>query len=403
MRTAWLDLTAGASGDMFLGALLDLGAPLRVVQAAVDAVVPGVEITVREVRRNGITATKADLFTQETAQERTWPDIDGLLQRAELESEVRSTAREAFARLARAEAAVHGNPVNRVHFHDVGGLDAIGDIVGVAAAIHALDLTEVGASPVALGNGTVDSAHGRLPVPVPAVLQLLAEAGAPVYGSDEPHELCTPTGAALVAATVSHWSALPAGRLIMTGSGAGERELGRLPNILRIVLLEPALTRPSQVSQSVSGVPMTEEIMLETNIDDLDPRLWPSVLAKLIAAGAADAWLTAITMKKGRPAYTLSVLVPAQHADDARRIVFTDTSSIGLRENTVTKRGLDRHWTTVKVGTETVRIKVATMDGIIVNAQPEYEDVVNVANQSGRSIKAVLADAIAAAQTQHRY
>jgi pyridinium-3,5-bisthiocarboxylic acid mononucleotide nickel chelatase len=398
MRTAWLDLAAGASGDMLLGALLDAGAPLDVVQAAVDAIAPGIEITVRKVQRNGVSATKADLRTRETSHSRTWLDIDRRLQQAELKTEVRSIAREAFSRLARAEAAVHSTRVEHIHFHEVGGLDAIGDIVGVAAAIDVLELAEVVASPVALGSGTVASAHGRLPVPVPAVLQLLADVAAPVYGSDEPYELCTPTGAALLAATVSHWSVLPPGKLITAGSGAGDRELNRLPNVVRIVVLEPLEMRPSSMPHpSALGVPITQEIILETNVDDLDPRVWPNVLAKLIGAGAADAWLTAITMKKGRPAHTLSVLVPAQCADNVRRIVFTETSAIGLRESTVIKWALDRHWVTVQVGSEPVRVKVAVMGGTVVNIQPEYEDIVGVADRSGQPIKTILAEAIAAA------
>jgi pyridinium-3,5-bisthiocarboxylic acid mononucleotide nickel chelatase len=392
MTVAWFQPLAGASGDMLLGALLDAGAPLPQVQAAVDAVgTEPVLIETEPVVRAGLGATKAHVHVPATSVVRTWANIRGLLEAADLPDPVRAHALDVFERLAVAEAAVHRTSPDQVHFHEVGGLDAVADVVGVCAALHLLGVTSAVSSAVAVGSGMVRSAHGLLPVPGPAVLALLADAGAPVYSGDAPFELCTPTGAALLAATVTTWGEMPMGRVVGTGYGAGSRELDELPNVLRVVLLEPT---PSRAAGPGEG---EAQLLIETNVDDLDPRLWPAVLRALLAEGAADAWLTPILMKKGRPAHTLSVLVPHPQAAAVRRVVFTETSAIGLREQLVGKRVLERAWATVSVSGAPVRIKTATFDGVVVNAQPEFDDVAEVAERTGRPVKAVLAEAFAAA------
>jgi pyridinium-3,5-bisthiocarboxylic acid mononucleotide nickel chelatase len=392
MTVAWFQPLAGASGDMLLGALLDAGAPLPQVQAAVDAVgTEPVLIETEPVVRAGLGATKAHVHVPATSVVRTWANIRGLLEAADLPDPVRAHALDVFERLAVAEAAVHRTSPDQVHFHEVGGLDAVADVVGVCAALHLLGVTTAVSAAVAVGSGMVRSAHGLLPVPGPAVLALLADAGAPVYSGDAPFELCTPTGAALLAATVTTWGEMPMGRVVGTGYGAGSRELDELPNVLRVVLLEPT---PSRAAGPGEG---EAQLLIETNVDDLDPRLWPAVLRALLAEGAADAWLTPILMKKGRPAHTLSVLVPHPQAAAVRRVVFTETSAIGLREQLVGKRVLERAWATVSVSGAPVRIKTATFDGVVVNAQPEFDDVAEVAERTGRPVKAVLAEAFAAA------
>lgn len=395
---AWFECRAGAAGDMLLGSLLDAGAPLRAVQEAVDALGTGpIRLAVRPVRRGGLGATKVDVHPPAGRPEtRTWRDVRGLIEGSDLPEPVRARALDTFARLARAEGAVHRVDAEEVHFHEVGALDAIADVIGCCMALHELGITETVSTPVALGAGMARGAHGAIPVPGPAVLELLREAGAPVYAGDAPHELCTPTGAALLAATVDRWGELPPLRITATGTGAGDRETAEVPNVVRVVVGEPV---PSGRGYELSGPAAREQLLVETNVDDLDPRLWPAVLAVLLDAGAADAWLTPILMKKGRPAHTLSVLVDAERAEPVRRAIFTETSTLGLREHPIGKRELARDDRTVDVDGCAVRVKLAYLDGAVVNAQPEYEDVAAAAAALRRPAKYVLAAAIAAAHS----
>jgi uncharacterized protein (TIGR00299 family) protein len=387
----WLDCSAGASGDMLLGALLDAGAPLESVAAAIDALVPdSVTLTVSRTARHGIGAARAEVTVAADPQpRRTWRDVRELLAAATLPEAVRSLATDAFARLARAEGAVHGVDPEDVHFHEVGALDSIADVVGVAAALHALAVDRVLASPVALGSGRVRGEHGVIPVPGPAVLALLADAGAPVEGGPAAHEMTTPTGAALLAATVTGWGPLPRLTVTAVGVGAGGRDPAEVPNLLRAVLGE---AYEIEATPAYGG-----PLVLATNVDDQDQRLWPRVIERLLAAGASDAWLIPILMKKGRPAHTLSVLVNAERADAVRRVIFAETTAIGLREHPVRKVALDRTEASVEVGGQPVRVKLACLDGVVVNAQPEHADVVAAAAALDLPAKVVLARAVAAA------
>jgi uncharacterized protein (TIGR00299 family) protein len=386
---AWFDCSSGASGDMFLGALVDAGAPLEGMQAAIDAVgVEAVTLRSRDVTRAGLAATQVEVRTPRSDVVRTWANIRGLLEQAQLPEPVRGRALDVFARLARAEAKAHRVRPERVHFHEVGALDAIADVVGASAGLDALGVTQAEASAVALGSGMVRSEHGLLPVPGPAVLSLLGEVDAPVHSGPVAREMCTPTGAALLASTVSRWGGLPAMRVGRCGTGAGGRDNDELPNVLRVVLGEPADDRSARVGDA---------LVIEANVDDLDPRIWPRVLTSLLEAGASDAWLTPMLMKKGRPAHTLSVLTPSEHADAVRRTVFRESSTIGLREHRVAKHALERQTRTVSVDGIDVRVKVALLDGEVTNVSPEYDDVAAAAARLGRSVKAVLAATVAAA------
>lgn len=375
---------------MLLGALLDAGAPLEAVQQAVDAV--GVEpilITAEPTDRHGIGATHAKVKTAHSHVHRTWGDVRDLLDRADLAEPVHARAHDVFGRLAHAEARAHRCSPEEVHFHEVGALDAIADVVGTCTALHALGIVDAVGSPVALGNGSVRAAHGMLPVPAPAVLELMRAAAAPVYAGPAPYEMCTPTGAALLTSVCGTWGPMPALRITADGTGAGTRRVDEVPNILRVVLGE----------RYTAGEPPapTGEVLIETNVDDLDPRLWPAVLNKLLALGAGDAWLVPILMKKGRPAHTLCVLVPADRVDAALHTVFLETSTIGARIVAVAKRALEREFDTVRVEGLPVRVKTALFEGRVVNAQPEYEDVAAVAESLGRPVKVVMGAATAAA------
>ena len=380
----WLDCRAGISGDMLLGALVDVGAPLDALQAAVDGIgVEPIRLRVEEVSRGGLGALRVHVEAASTVVPRTWGDVRGLLEAAALPEAVRVTALDVFARLAAAEAAVHRVPADEVHFHEVGALDAIADVVGAAAGLHALGLTRLTASTVSLGSGSTRGAHGPLPVPAPAVLELLA--GAPVVAGAVAAEMTTPTGAAVLASVVDGWDELPPMTISRTGMGAGGRDPAEVANVLRLVIGEPLSAEPSTA------------LLLETNVDDLDPRLWPGVLQRLLDAGAGDAWLTPILMKKGRPAHTLSVLCPAAARDAIRRVVFTETSTIGLREQVVGKVALERHERKVSVDGQPIRVKVASYEGRVVTQNPEYDDVAAAAAALARPVKDVLRAAQAAA------
>ncbi len=391
----WFHCFAGASGDMLLGALADAGAPLAAMQQAIDAVgVERVRLSAATVTRHGIAATKVDVHVPDERRSRQWAEIRELLEHADLPHPVQAHALDAFARLAHAEASVHGVTPDEVHFHEVGALDAIADVVGFCAALNVLGNERVVCSPVALGAGMATGAHGAIPVPAPAALELLREAGTPVHAGPAPYELCTPTGAALLAATVTQWGDLPPMRPRAVGSGAGSRDLVEVPNLVRAVCGDPLESGEGlQAGPEAGG-----HLLLETNVDDLDPRFWPAVLDRLLDAGADDAWLVPILMKKGRPAHQLTALTPVVHAAAVRHVIFTETSTLGLRERTVGKHPLRRDTRTVHVDGHAVRVKLAYLDGEVVNAQPEYDDVAAAAATLGRPAKLVLAQATAAAQ-----
>ena len=392
----WVDASSGASGDMLLGALLGAGVPVDVVGRAVLAVAatagaqPGdVSVEAGTATRNGFAATRAHVRVADTATHRTWRDVREALRIAAVDDAVRQRATSTFERLAVAEATVHGSSPDDVHFHEVGALDAIADVVGVCAGLEHLGLEALVVSPVAVGSGRVHGAHGEMPVPPPAVAELLR--GVPSYAGPGECELCTPTGAALLTANATTYGPQPPMAVDRIGVGAGGRDPGTHANVVRLFVGEPAVS----VTNDVGG---TAPLLLECNVDDLDPRVWPSVIAALLEAGASDAWLTPILMKKGRPAHTLSVLVAADRAPAVRTEVFRHTSTIGLREQAIGKTALDRAMRTVEVDGFVVHVKIAVHEGRVVNAQPEYDDVARAAATTGRPVKEVLADAVAASR-----
>ncbi len=388
---------------MLLGALADAGAGADVLAEAVEALGIGVRLSVCAVDRAGLAATKVDVCVDPGAPRprRTWAGIRALLTDAPLAAPVRTRALATFAALADAEARVHGTSVDDVHFHEVGALDALADVVGVCAGLEALDLGRLVASPVALGGGTAHTEHGVLPVPAPAVLELLARVHAPAFGGPIDVELCTPTGAALVTTAADAFGPLPSMRVRTVGIGAGRRDLPGRPNVVRLVLGDPSPGADGGVAHDHDHDQVHDqvyEVLLETNVDDLDPRVWPEVLAELLGAGASDAWLTPVLMKKGRPAHTLSALVAPERVDLVRTLVFQHTPTLGLRETTVRKHALGRRFYTVDVDGQAVRVKTGQLpSGDVVTAQPEWEDVLAAAGALGRPARAVLAAAQAAA------
>jgi pyridinium-3,5-bisthiocarboxylic acid mononucleotide nickel chelatase len=395
----WLDLSAGVAGDMLLGALIDAGAPLEAVRAAVDAVIPAtVRLTATPTTRAGLRATSLRVGLLAPDQpNRPWAGLRDLLTAAPLADAVRGRAMAAFTALARAEARVHGIDEADVHFHEVGAWDAIADVVGVCAALEALGVRQVVAGELALGSGTVRTAHGVLPVPVPAVLDLCRGRSVTSGGDGE---LTTPTGAALVTTLATGWGPLPAMTVSAVGVGAGTRDRPDRANVVRAVVGHPAAGPAGDAASSPGGLePM---VLVETTVDDLDPRVWPSVLDELLAAGAADAWLTPVLMKKGRPGQVLSALASPPLAPAVRRLVLDRTSTLGVRQTVVERETLDRVWVDVELPEGRVAVKVGGRDGLVVHATPEFEDVARLASSgasttSGRPVRELLDAAAAAA------
>lgn len=377
---------------MLLGALVDAGAPLTVLQAAVEAVVPGtVRLQVHSVRRAGLRATQVtvDLLVEDQPHRR-WSDIRSLLERADLAPAVRDRALAVFARLAEAEARVHGADVEDVQFHEVGAWDSIADVVGVAAGFVALGVDTVSAGPVAVGAGSVRTAHGEMAVPVPAVLELAA-GWRVVSGGDG--ELATPTGMAVLAALAERCEDLPSLTVDAVGVGAGTRDAPGRANLVRVVVG----TRPPARGLVGAAPEAGDAVVLEANVDDLDPRLWPEVVAALLRAGAADAWLVPILMKKGRPAHILGALVAPQHVADLEREIFALVPTLGIRATGVHRAALERLWRGVDVDGAPIRVKVGHAGGVVVTATPEFEDVARAAAAIGLPERHVLDRAVAAA------
>jgi uncharacterized protein (TIGR00299 family) protein len=398
-RVGWVDATHGVSGDMLLGACVGAGAEPAVIQEAIDrlGLPEPVRLSWEPVRRGGLAATQASVSVVESARRRTLADVLALLERSD--PDVGAPAAEVFRRLAEAEARVHGVEVETVHFHEVGALDSIADVVGVVAGLRALGVDRLVCSPIALGGGRAETEHGPIPVPGPAVVELIRAGRVPAFGGPVELELATPTGVALVVTLADGFGPLPPLRTDVVGSGAGSRDPQGHPNLTRLVVGEALPPTPGAASAEDDLEPgVTPAVVIEANVDDLDPRVWPQVLAELLAAGASDAWLTPIMMKKGRPAHTLAVLAAPEHADRLEQVVFTQTSTIGLRRYRVDKRALPRESVVVEVHDRKVRIKIARLDGRVVNAVPEYDDVARAAAERGVPVTVVLDAARAAAQ-----
>jgi hypothetical protein len=410
-RVLWVDASRGAAGDMLLGALLDAGASLEVVRGAVAAVAPEpVEVGLAATRRHGLRAARATVEVAGSATHRGLSAVVGLVRAGALAAPVEAFAVAVFTRLARAEARVHGTDVDQVHFHEVGALDAIADVVGCAAALHDLGMLgadpgaagdrEVVVGPIALGSGSVRAAHGSLPVPVPAVLALLEGSGAPVLaGPGDPahgpgRELCTPTGAALLLALADRFGPLPALAVRAVGVGAGAADPPGAANVLRVVVGDaPAGGDGSH------GWREDDLLVVEATVDDLDPRLWPDALDALHAAGAVDAWAAPVLMRHGRPGHVLTALAAPDVLAAVERAVAVHTTSLGVRSHRVLRRALARTATRVDVDGHAVSVKLGHLEGRVVTAQPEHADARAAAAALGVPVRQVLERAAALART----
>lgn len=384
-RTLWIDATHGVAGDMLLGALVDCGVPLHAIQEAVDFVIPGtVRLKATTTTRAGMRAThlSVDLLAPDQ-HHRGWHTIDHLIADADLDPTVKARARATFRRIGEVESHAHGIPLEEVHFHEVGAWDSIADIVGVCAALSHLNVTEIVASPAALGNGMGRMAHGELAVPGPAIVDLAV--GWPTLpGPPDSGELTTPTGMALL--RLGQPGPMPAMVPMRVGTGAGTKDLPGHANVTRVVV-GVVSTRSSTDSGPVERGPRT---MLECTIDDLDPRLWPGVLDRLVEAGADDAWLLPVLMRKGRPGHVLQVLTRDEYAESLRTLIYRHTTTLGIRSHHLHRDALCRDFREVTIDGHTIRIKQGWLGEELVTSQPEYADVAAAAVALGLSEADVL-------------
>lgn len=381
MKAAYLDCFSGISGNMFLGALLDAGLPEQVLREALDSLnLSGYQLLVKRVEKCGIRALHVDVEMTSRHHHRHLADIIKIIDKSKLNDAVKMRASAVFHRLAVAEAKVHGTSVDKVHFHEVGAVDAIVDIVGVVFAVDWLGITSMYASGLRTGKGFVKAAHGVMPIPAPATAELLH--GIPWYAGDVEKELVTPTGAALVAELCNGFGDRPSGfREEITAYGAGTWELS-IPNVVRLgVGRIQAENAPSCW-------------LLETNIDDSTPEIMAYAVERLLAAGALDVWTTPIQMKKGRPGVQLSVLSAQGQVKDLERCLFEETSTIGIRRTSVERTIADRESISVKTMWGEVRMKVAYHEGLEVNAAPEYEDCRRISMEKDIPLKTVFQQTI---------
>ena len=377
---AWFHCFAGISGDMALGACLDAGAPLDEVKAILERLpIRGWSLEAEPALRGGLAATKAVVVAMEDRVSRTYSHIAALLEEARLPERVRDRAGRVFRLLAETEGRLHRRPMGQVHFHEVGSIDAIVDIVGTCAALETLAVDDVTASPVAVGTGMVRSAHGLLPNPAPAVVDLLREA--PVAGLDVNVELTTPTGAALLAGLCSGFGPLPPMRVTATGFGAGTRELESLPNLLHVALGQSLETGV----EATEGQPLA---LLEANLDDVSGEVVAHATEALLSAGALDAWTTAVTMKKGRPGVIVAVLCHLPDAPRLRDLLASETGTLGVRFAPVSRWPFAREVEAVEVEGLPIRVKRAAR-----RVKVEYEDAARVARRTGLPLREVVSRA----------
>jgi len=388
VSVAWFHCFNGIAGDMALGSLLDAGAELSEVRAIVEKLpVTGWSLEAERVQRNGIAATRAIVGAPPQPHHRPAGDILAMVTEASLPERVRDRARRTFTMLAEVEGRIHGVDPASVELHEVGALDAIVDIVGTCAALEVLDVAIVTSSPVVTGTGVLRGAHGVLPNPSPAVLGLLAAAGAPAHGAEVPAELATPTGVALLAALAESWGAMPALTPIAVGYGAGLRHTEDRPNVVQVVIGQPT---DAPVRASVPSQPV---VLLEANVDDVTGEQLADAVAALFDAGAHDAWITPIVMKKGRPAHTVSALCDAARRSAVAEVLVRATGTLGLRGQVMDRWPQRRDEGAVDVLGQRIRVKQAEH-----RTKVEHDDAVAAAAALGLPVREVVSLAEAAAR-----
>jgi len=385
MRQAYLDCSSGISGDMFLAALIDAGLdPKALLKELKKAALGFYEFKRTRAVRGGLAGTRVEIVAPPEQAERKLPEIETLLKASNLGERVKERAVNIFERLAEAEGRLHGKPADQVHFHEVGAVDALVDVVGACAGIELLEVSELVCSPLNVGAGQVKAEHGSLPVPAPATAELLK--GIPVYSTGVEAELVTPTGAAIVSTLASSFGPLPSMKIERIGYGAGAREVPGQPNIARLFLGEPV----GRV-EAKPGAPGDELIsVIEANLDDMSPQLYGYLVDQALAAGALDVTCCPVQMKKNRPGFTVTVLSRTERADALAQLLFEQTTTIGVRIHESRRQVLERDLVSVETPFGPVHVKVAKRDGKTVNVAPEYDDCQRLAAEKSVPLKQVI-------------
>jgi uncharacterized protein (TIGR00299 family) protein len=391
VKTLYFDCFSGAAGDMILGALIDAGLPVDALRAALGTLgVEGWELTTEKVVKTGITATKLRVHeTGESGAAHKHYHLAGIKKRIDhsaLSESGKARAKALFDRLAEAEASIHNMPVEKVHLHEVGALDSVVDIVGCVFALEWFAADRVVVSPLNVGSGTVKTAHGIYPVPAPATLRLLG--GAPVYAGDISAELLTPTGALVLTDYAAAFGPMPAMRVQGVGYGAGDRDFPNTPNVLRVVVGDATIAEGVTDARARSTMPVA---VVECEIDDMNPQIFGTLMDQLYAAGALDVLYGAVQMKKNRPGTLMTIIARPEDRDRLVDLVFRETTTIGVRFTEMQRECLDRETVTVETPLGPVRFKVARRSGRVLNAQPEFDDLVRLANEHSRPVKEIQA------------
>ena len=379
MKIAYFDCSSGISGDMILGALVDAGAPFDKLKEGLSQLsIDGYSITAATVLKKGVRATKVDVVVEgPDLPGRPLKDLREIISDSALDSEIKSKSISIFQRLAEAESVVHNCPVEDVHFHEVGHIDTIVDIVGSVYAFHLLGIDRVVSSPIDTGSGTVKMSHGLFPIPAPVTAELLK--GVPLYSSGIERELTTPTGAAIITAFASSFQPLPGMTLSKIGYGAGGWELSEKPNVLRVFIGEDA-----------EAYGTDEVCVIETNIDDMNPQVYEYLMDRLFEAGALDVYITPVVMKKSRPAQMLSVVADAGRLNAIKELIFRETTTIGVRVKKMSRFVLTRDIKEVHLPYGTVRVKISGSSSGVYNIVPEYEDCKALAIKTGIPLRDVM-------------
>jgi pyridinium-3,5-bisthiocarboxylic acid mononucleotide nickel chelatase len=457
MRIAYLECFSGMSGDMFLGALVDAGVAPQTLEETVTALNVGARLEIYRVVRSGISAAKVDVYVdgeKDLPREEYWEqqqhedehhhphtndhqhahehhghshpppgevsrakpalslakgvparhrhehshsrgltEIRGIISAASISETAKKTAIRIFEALGRAEAKIHNTSLESVHFHEVGAVDALVDIVCAVVGAEALGVDEIICSPLNVGGGTVKCAHGTFPVPAPATVELLAEA--PVYSSGLQAELVTPTGAAIVKTLASRFAAFPEMKIEKSGYGAGSRDFPGHPNVVRLTIGETVSNLAAKTASETVTV-------LEANLDDLNPQVFGYVMDRLFEEGALDAFATPVQMKKNRPGMVLTILCKPEDASKLTQLIFTETTTLGVRRRDEMRQTLARRWESVNTPWGEVRIKIASMNGTVTNYAPEYEDCRRIAAERRVPLKRVMGEAVEAYLSKNR-